>query len=94
MTTPRQRATNRLVTALGGYRYPSHQMLDRLEASLRTPEDLEAYALMLDELYMQGQRHPSLRLMDRLDECALAHELVTHRRQHEADARDAQEDST
>ena len=34
MTTPRQRAARRLVTTLNRDRYPSHQVLDRLEASV------------------------------------------------------------
>lgn len=77
MTTPvRQRAADRLVRTICQDRHPSHQMLDRLEKSLRTREDLEAYAWILDRL-MEGQRHPSPRMLDRLDRCALAHELVS-----------------
>ena len=76
MTTPRQRVARRLVTTLNRHRYPSHQVLDRLEASLRTKEDLEAYAYMLDEI-MKFEVHPSLRIMDRLEQCALTHELVS-----------------
>lgn len=74
MTTVRQRATHRLVRTIAQHRYPSHQLLDRLEGSLRTREDLDAYSLILSEL-TRGQRYPSLRLLDRLDRCALAHEL-------------------
>lgn len=62
-------------------------MLDRLEASLRTPDDLEAYAYLLDRL-MQGQRHPSLRMLDRLDQCALALELVELQREADTDDED------
>lgn len=74
VTTVRQRATDRLVRTIAQHRYPSHQLLDRLEGSLRTREDLEAYSLILMAL-TDGQRYPSLRLLDRLDQCALALEL-------------------
>ena len=75
MTTVRQRATDRLVRTITQHRHPSHQMLDRLEGSLRTREDLEAYSWILDQL-MRDQRYPSLRMLDRLDRCALAFELA------------------
>lgn len=75
MTTVRQRATHRLVRTITQHRHPSHQMLDRLEGSLRTRQDLEAYSWILDRM-MQGQRYPSLRMLDRLDSCALAFELA------------------
>lgn len=52
-------------------------MLDRLEFSLRSSDDLEAYAWLL-ERSMEGQRYPSLRMLDRLDQAALAHEFLTH----------------
>lgn len=74
MPTTRQRATHRLVRTIAQDRYPSHQLLDRLEGSLRTREDLEAYSVLLMSL-TEGQRYPSLRMLDRLDRCALAHEL-------------------
>ena len=51
-------------------------MLDRMEFSLRSADDLEAYAWLLDRS-MDGQRYPSLRMLDRLDQAALAHELLT-----------------
>ena len=85
MTTARQRAAGRLVTTLRRDRYPSHQMLDRLERSLRTREDLEAYAYLLDEWFVRGQHYPSLRIMDRLDACALAHELTSPAHDEEDD---------
>lgn len=75
MTTARQRATGRLVTAVTRGRHPSHQMLDRLEGSLRTRDDLEAYVFLLDRL-VEGQDHPSPRMLDRIDRAALAHELT------------------
>lgn len=74
MSTPRQRATDRLVKIIEQHKYPSHQLLDRLECSLRTPSDLEAYSWILSQI-TESQRYPSLRLLDRLDSCALAHEL-------------------
>lgn len=85
-TTVRQRTADRLIRTIAQHRHPSHQMLDRLEGSLRTREDLEAYSWILDRL-MQGQRHPSLRMLDRLDRCALAHELVATT--HDTDDKDA-----
>lgn len=75
MPTVRQRAAQRLVQTIAQHRYPSHQLLDRLEGSLRTREDLEAYSLILTSL-TEGQRYPSLRLLDRLDRCAFAHEIT------------------
>lgn len=75
MPTARQRTTDRLVQIVGQYRYPSHQVLDRLERSLRTRSDLEAYALILSKI-TESQRYPSLRVLDRLECCALAHELA------------------
>jgi hypothetical protein len=74
MPTARQRAADRLVKIVGEHRYPSHQLLDRLERSLRTPQDLDAYAWILSNI-AEGQRYPSLRLLDRLDSCALAREV-------------------
>ena len=85
MTTVRQRATQRLVRTISRNRHPSHQLLDRLEGSLRTPDDLEAYSLILTRL-MEGQRYPSLRMLDRLDRCALAHEMTAPANDEEDDA--------
>lgn len=76
MSAVRQRAAGRLVRVIGQHRYPSHQLLDRLEGSLRTKEDVEAYAWLL-ERSMEGQRYPSLRMLDRLDQAALVHEFLT-----------------
>ena len=81
MSTVRQRAAGRLASVLAQHRHPSHQLLDRFESSLRTREDIEAYAWMLDH-WMEGQRYPSLRMLDRLEQAALAHELLTR---HETD---------
>lgn len=78
MTTARQRATSRLVASVTQQRHPSHQMLDRLEGSLRTKEDLEAYTYLLDVL-IGDQRHPSPRMLDRIDRAALVHELLDAR---------------
>ncbi|HEX2027201.1 MAG TPA: hypothetical protein VHF25_04300 [Nitriliruptorales bacterium] len=84
MPTARQRATHRLVQTIRQHRHPSHQLLDRLEGSLRTREDLDAYSLILFEL-TGGQRYPSLRVLDRLDRCALAHELSAPREDDDKD---------
>lgn len=75
MPTARQRATDRLIKTIEQHRYPSHQLLDRLEASLRTPHDFDAYSWFLCRL-TESDRYPSLRVLDRLDACALAHELT------------------
>lgn len=75
MPTARQRATERLIQTIEQHRYPSHQLLDRLEASLRTPSDFDAYSWFLCRL-TESDCYPSLRVLDRLDACALAHELT------------------
>lgn len=75
MPTVRQRATDRLVRTIAQHRHPSHQLLDRLEGSLRTREDLEAYSVILMSL-TAGQRYPSPQMLDRLELVALAHELT------------------
>lgn len=75
MSSARQRTAERLVRVIGQHRHPSHQLLDRLEGSLRTKEDVEAYVWLV-ERSMEGQRYPSLRMLDRLDRAALAHELL------------------
>ncbi len=81
MPTARQRATDRMVQVILQHRYPSHQLLDRLEGSLRTRQDLEAYAWILSKV-TENDRYPSLRVLDRLDACALADEFAAA---HEAD---------
>ena len=75
MSTARQLATERLLEVVACQRHPSHQLLDRLERSLRTREDLRAYVQFMLQL-TADQCHPSLRLLDRLDRCTLAHELT------------------
>lgn len=87
MPTTRQRAAHRLVQTIAQHRYPSHQLLDRLESSLRTREDLDAYAAMLVAM-TEGQRYPSLRLLDRLDQAALAHEMTAPTGDDEDDQED------
>lgn len=75
MTTVRQQFADRMLRAVTATRHPSHQMLDRLEGSLRTREDLEAYGWVVRQL-TEGQRYPSLRMLDRLDQCALTLEML------------------
>jgi hypothetical protein len=75
MSTARQLTAERIIVALVQKRYPSHQLLDRLERCLRNREDLYAYFYLVKH-YTKGQRYPSLRLLDRLDQCALALELA------------------
>lgn len=80
--TARQRATDRLIQIISRHEHPSHQLLDRLEASLRTPQDLDAYAWFLCRL-TERHRYPSLRLLDRLETCALAQEVAALSRDHD-----------
>lgn len=91
MPTVRQRATDRMVRTIAQHRHPSHQLLDRLEGSLRTREDLEAYSLILDRL-TEGQRYPSPQMLDRLELVALAHELTEDRADDNDDDNDDGED--
>lgn len=74
-TTVRQQFADRTLRTIARTRHPSHQMLDRLERSLRTRGDLEAYGWLVRQL-TEGQRHPSPRMLDRLDQCALTLELL------------------
>ena len=45
--------------------HPSHQLLDRVERSLASPEEAEAYVELL--LSKSATAHPSLRMLDRAE---------------------------
>lgn len=86
--TVRQQFADRMVRTIARTRHPSHQMLQRLERSLRTREDLEAYGWLVLRL-TDGQRHPSPRMLDRLDRCARTLELLDQYAPSEDDKEDA-----
>jgi ubiquinone biosynthesis protein COQ9 len=65
MPSVQQRYFDVLITRVSGDKYPSHQMLDRLEAAVATPEQLAAYVDVLvdkvDECW-----YPSGQILDRI----------------------------
>lgn len=67
--------TRKLFALAATTKYPSSQVLDRLEASLHSRQDFRDYAELLLRL-MANQCYPSLRLLDRLEMVALWHDGV------------------
>lgn len=67
VNAPHERYLRMLFTRVEATRYPSHQLLDRIEAAITDRETAEAY---VDFLLSQaeGQAHPSLRMIDRANE--------------------------
>jgi ribosome assembly protein YihI (activator of Der GTPase) len=61
-----QRYYEILVERVRNDRYPSHQLLDRLEATMWTPEQIIGYVdLLLDKI--DESWYPSHQLLDRVD---------------------------
>lgn len=64
INTSHQRYLRTLFTRAEANHYPSHQILDRIEASITDRETAEAYVdLILSEA--EEQLYPSLRMLDR-----------------------------
>jgi hypothetical protein len=59
----------RLLDGVRSVKYPSSQMLDRIEESLRTTDDAIAYVDALNEKV--EDKYPSLHLLDRIDQVIL-----------------------
>jgi hypothetical protein len=55
-----------LVERVRADRFPSHQLLDRIETSLMTPQQISDYVSLLLEKVNQT-RYPSHQLLDRIE---------------------------
>jgi hypothetical protein len=65
MPTAQERYQEVLMERVREDRYPSHQLLDRIEATFWTPEQMIAYVEMLLEKVDQSW-YPSHQLLDRI----------------------------
>jgi aspartyl-tRNA synthetase len=65
MPTTQERYYEMLMERVRTDRYPSHQLLDRLEASFWTPEQIHAYAEMLIDKADESW-YPSHQLLERI----------------------------
>jgi hypothetical protein len=65
MATPQERYFNMLMERVIEDRYPSHQLLDRIEASFWTPEQIVQYVEMLLQK-ADASWYPSHQLLDRI----------------------------
>jgi aspartyl-tRNA synthetase len=65
MPSAQERYNEILMERVRNDRYPSHQLLDRIEASFWTPEQMVAYVEMLIEKVDQSW-YPSHQLLDRI----------------------------
>jgi len=64
-TSTQQRYLEVLMERVREDRYPSHQLLDRIEAALFTPDQVASYAELLLEKIDEAW-YPSGQLMDRM----------------------------
>jgi aspartyl-tRNA synthetase len=65
MPTSQERYNQILMERVRGDRYPSHQLLDRIEATFWTPEQMIDYVeMLLDKV--DDSWYPSLELLDRI----------------------------
>jgi hypothetical protein len=65
-TTLRKRITRTLMKDIEEVRFPSVTMMDRVETTLASPDDLADYAEMLLKK-VEDTRYPSISMLDRLD---------------------------
>lgn len=65
MASTQERYLEVLMERVRTDQYPSHQLLDRIEAALWTPEQVTAYADLLVEK-IDASWYPSGQLLDRL----------------------------
>jgi aspartyl-tRNA synthetase len=65
MPAAQERYFEMLMERIRQDRYPSHQLLDRLEAAFWTPEQVSDYVDVLLEKVDEGW-YPSLQLLDRI----------------------------
>lgn len=64
-TSPRDRYMEILLEKVRDDRYPSNDLMDRVEATIRTREEAAVY---LDVLYekLDGDKYPSKQMLDRV----------------------------
>ena len=62
----RQKLLDRLLAEIKEEQHPSVTFLDRVEAELRTPEQVLEYAEVLFEK-IESSRYPSVSMLDRFD---------------------------
>lgn len=66
MTPLQQRYFELLMERVGNDRYPSHQLLDRIESTFWTPEQVVQYvAMLLDKV--DESWYPSHQILDRIE---------------------------
>jgi hypothetical protein len=65
MASPRERYFEIVLEHIADDRYPSGELMDRLEAALATREQLEHYLDVLLEK-IDGDRYPSGQMLDRV----------------------------
>jgi hypothetical protein len=65
MPTPYERYFELIREKIEEDRYPSSQLMDRLEDAITSPEQLEAYLETLFEK-IQDDHYPSLQMLDRV----------------------------
>ena len=65
MPTPQERYYELLMERVRTDRYPSHQLLDRIESSFWTPEQIYAYVEMLNDKVDESW-YPSHQLLNRI----------------------------
>ena len=83
----RNRITKKLLENVDEAMYPSVTMLDRVEASLSTPDDIAAYAETLVDKVEQTQ-HPSTQMLNRLDALVERLEQMEQQRDRQRAAED------
>jgi hypothetical protein len=65
-TTLRERIAQTLMKDIDEVQFPSVSMMDRVEASLASPDDLADYAEVLVKK-VEDTRYPSISMLDRLN---------------------------
>ncbi len=69
MASAQDRYVDVLMSQIGEVRYPSAEIMDRLESNLATREQLDEYLEVLLER-VESCQYPSKQLLDRLDRLA------------------------
>ncbi len=78
MATPRDRYYELVLAKIRDDRYPSGELMDRLEASLDSRDELEQYLeVLLDKI--EDDRYPSKQMLDRVLALAVALEASAAR---------------
>jgi hypothetical protein len=69
MATAQERYYELILEKVAGDRYPSGELMDRLEAAMSTREQLEAYLEVLLEK-IENENYPSKQMLDRVHRLA------------------------